>query len=91
MYSGGSQKIIGWLTQGSQYDNAFLIIITTLISFHFIWERYLFPSDEIPNEFWYQVPQASSGQADARKNELKSRSIARKFEEVSIYSDFYLV
>lgn len=79
-------QIIGTCSQSlwshTKLDTAAACVLATLVLTQRLWYRYLPISDNIPEEFWHQVPQESSDHqavTDDEKNKL--RDIRHVFSE----------
>ena len=63
------------------YDDALVFLMIALaVGSYYISKRLSTPID-IPERFWYEVPQRSSEQTAAREKIAQSRNIARVFRE----------
>ena len=68
------------LAQASYEDALVFLMIALAVSSYYISKRLSTPID-IPEQFWYEVPQKSSAQTAAREKIAQSRNIARVFRE----------
>lgn len=66
-------------------DIAIAVALTALALSQKFWLRYVPISENIPDHFWLQVPQQSSGHLALLKTRAESRNIKHVFSEFVSY------
>ncbi|KAK5558963.1 hypothetical protein LTR46_003152 [Exophiala xenobiotica] len=70
-----------WQSSETKSNTIFVLFLTIVILAHSIWTRCFLNHKDIPNEFWYRVPQSSGVRAIAKQKEEDGRNIAHVFEK----------
>ena len=55
-------------------------VLVTLLCLTYAYWHYFFPNIKVPNDYWYQVPQANGSSIGAGQKRADSRSISSAFE-----------
>lgn len=70
-----------WLLKQVGRDDVYVLLaVVAFLSYRSL-KRHLSPSKDIPDEFWYQVPQSTQAQAVSRQEKADARNIVRVLDK----------
>lgn len=64
-----------------RYTHLMMALTTALAVAPYAWARYLARWEQIPHDFWYQIPQASHDRSIGVDKAASGRNVARVFED----------
>ena len=74
------------LLEPTAVDGIATVTLLCILLTHKLWGRYLAASDNIPESFWYRIPQSSTDLKASAENAKRTRNILQEISErVSVY------
>lgn len=70
-----------WLLRHAGREDAYVLLAALAFLSYRSLKRHLAPSQDIPDEFWYQVPQSTQAQVVSRQEKADARNIVRVLDK----------